>query len=135
MLSKAEPSLILRVEESQSLGRDGEAYFTTVIHNYLLMLKLRKEILNFGIHGNIHGHRNVKPDPSAQSPAILLLLCSPPFWFYHRLPSFYQLLHNSQGTLVPSLSNLSVLHPHPPAFQMVVSFLSPMLTTKEQVWV
>lgn len=74
MLSKAEPFFILRVEESHSLGRDGEAYFTTVIHNYLLMLKLMKEILNFGIHGNIHGHRNVKPDPSAQSPAILFTL-------------------------------------------------------------
>lgn len=135
MLSKAEPFFILRVEESQSLGRVGEAYFTTVIHNYLLMLRLRKEILNAGIHRNIHRHRNAKPDRVCSEPCHLVITLFTSFLALSQSSLFYQPLHNSHGTLVPSLTNLSVLHPHPPAFHTVVSFLSPMLTTKELVWV
>lgn len=150
--SKAEP-LFLRGEGGQLLGRAEEVHFTTAIHNYLLMLRLRKEMLNPGIHGNTHRPRNPKPDPfwlSSCHYSVHRLQFSPFLALCHRLPSLlpfsslpcsqipwpaFTSPNNSHGILDPSLNSLAVLHPCPPASMRLFLSCPPhsLGTTKEKV--
>lgn len=119
-----------------------------MIHSYSLMLKLRKEMLNPGIHRNTHSSRypgSPKPDPFCLSPCCqvcpqasiltsFLALCQKlpsllpflPCMFPDPLVSLF-LPQQLTRALDPSLSNLCAASLST-YFHAVVPFFSPTFT-------